>query len=147
MVGTKQGSAQLCSPAGKGYSAFPLPHIPPFSLIPHHSHRLFVACAFLVPVWHAMATPTSPGRDKGNLPPLSHHSVPRLSVSAVQGSPSETPWHVFHKLMPLLPGKGCVLPAHPSSIHGTASQGDEEMNVPRHQGDLGVTNARCNLQK
>lgn len=101
MVEKKPGSAQLCSLAGKGYSAFPLPHISPFSLIPHHSvleHTgplLLVLSWYLVlPVWRAMATPTSAGSDKGNLPHLSHHSIPERSVSAVQGSPSETPWHV-----------------------------------------------------
>lgn len=151
MVGKKQGSAQLCSPADKGYSAFPLPHIPPFTLIPHHSvlehtgSLLPVLSWYLVlPVWHAMATPTRPGSKICLVSVTTQFPSSRCLLCRAA---HQKHLGTFHKLMPLLSGKGCVLPSHPPRVHGTVSHEDEEMNVPRHQGDLGLTNARCNPQK
>lgn len=83
----------LCLPSSSHPTLFPHP-----SPLCAGAHRPFVACAVLVPGAACLACRGHPHKcwssDKGNLPHLSHHSIPKHSVSAVQGSPSETPWHI-----------------------------------------------------
>lgn len=100
----------------------------PFSLIPHHSaleHTgpllLVLSWYLALPVWPAMATPTSAGSDKGHLPHLSHRSqFPSARCLLCWAARQEHPG-TFH--MPLLAGKGCVFPAHPSALAVTEPTG------------------------
>lgn len=164
MVGKKQGSAQHCSPAGKGYSAFPfpLPHIPPCpsSLTTLCWSTQALCCLCFPGTWHCLfGMPWPPPqmlavrREVCLISVTTHLPSGRclLCRAAHQKHPG-----TFHRLMPLLAGKGRALcslgggcsPCPPlQSPWDSASHGDEEMNVPRHQGGLVVTNAGCNLQK
>lgn len=45
---------------------------------------------------------------------------------------------------PCPPLRSALLRSGGDRAHGTASHRDGEMNIPRHQGDLGVTNTECN---
>lgn len=154
----KQGSAQLSRPAGKGYSAFPLPSSNPFppSLTTLCWSRRALCCLCCRGTWCCLfGVPWPPPqvlavtRDICLLSVTAQFPSTRclLCRAAHQKHPG-----TFHKwLMPLLAGEGCVLPAQPSvcsggdRVHGTVSHGDGEINVPRHQGDLRVTKAECNL--
>lgn len=109
----------LCLPSSSSShptSASPFPSSLTTLVLEHTGLSLLVLSWYLaLPVWPAMATPTSAGSDKGHLPHLSHRSqFPSARCLLCWAARQEHPG-TFHRLMPLLAGKGCVFPAHPSA--------------------------------